>query len=206
MRCRPTAAGTPAGWRRPRSEVRGIRVQPVMGVRHLLVCDRASSPPQPSTALTTFHDYRSASRTYVRILRELRHASRRLARHAHRHVGGVRDAFRRADHRCRPARPPSASCPRWGDGSTRAAAALAAEIAHRSRHELGHDGLAQRLGARTPQILVQRVTGATAREAQTLVRVGSLVAPRRRRMPVAGLRCRARRRRRQGTVAGRGRA
>ncbi len=57
-----------------------------------------------------------------------------------------------------------------------AMAALAAEVAHRSRVELGHDGLAQRLGARTPQILVQRITGATAREAQTLVRVGSLVA------------------------------
>jgi hypothetical protein len=55
-------------------------------------------------------------------------------------------------------------------------AALAAEVAHRSRHELGHDGLAQRLGARTPQILIQRVTGATAGEARTLVRVGSIVA------------------------------
>jgi hypothetical protein len=57
-----------------------------------------------------------------------------------------------------------------------ASASFAAEIAHRSRRELGHDGLAQRLGARTPQILVQRVTGATAREAQTLVRVGSMIA------------------------------
>jgi hypothetical protein len=59
-------------------------------------------------------------------------------------------------------------------GST--SASVAAEVAHRSRRELGSDGLAQRLGARTPQILVQRVTGATAREAQTLVRVGVMVA------------------------------
>jgi len=58
-----------------------------------------------------------------------------------------------------------------------AAARIAAEIAHRSRRELGYDGLAQRLGARTPELLVQQVTGATAREAQTLVRVGSSLAP-----------------------------
>ena len=32
-----------------------------------------------------------------------------------------------------------------------AAASVAAAVAYRSRHELGHDGLAQRLGARTPQ-------------------------------------------------------
>ncbi|MEO5919697.1 MAG: DUF222 domain-containing protein [Pseudolysinimonas sp.] len=57
-----------------------------------------------------------------------------------------------------------------------AAAGVAAEIAHRSRRELGSAGLAQRLGARTPERLVQRVTGSTAREAQTMVRVGTLVA------------------------------
>ena len=57
-----------------------------------------------------------------------------------------------------------------------AAAALAGEVAFRSRRELGNDGLAQRLGARTPDRLVQRITGATIREAQTMVRVGSLVA------------------------------
>ena len=57
-----------------------------------------------------------------------------------------------------------------------AAAVIAAEIAHRSRRELGYDGLAQRLGARTPELLVQQVTGSSAREAQVLVRVGSFVA------------------------------
>ncbi len=56
------------------------------------------------------------------------------------------------------------------------AATLAAELARRSRPELGHDGLAQRLGARTPEKLVQHVTGSTAREAGTLVRVGGLMA------------------------------
>ena len=53
------------------------------------------------------------------------------------------------------------------------AAALAAEVAHRSRPELGYDGLAVRLGARTPAILVQQVTGVSAREANALVRVGA---------------------------------
>lgn len=55
------------------------------------------------------------------------------------------------------------------------AAALAAEIDRRSRPELGHEGLAQRLGARTPQRLVQQLTGSTAREASTLVRVGAFM-------------------------------
>ena len=58
---------------------------------------------------------------------------------------------------------------------TAASAALAAEVRHRSRPELGHDGLAQRLGARTPENLVQRVTGATKAQATTLVRIGSLL-------------------------------
>ena len=39
------------------------------------------------------------------------------------------------------------------------AAAVAAEIQHRSRPELGHSGLAQKLGARTPERLVQQLTG-----------------------------------------------
>ncbi len=55
------------------------------------------------------------------------------------------------------------------------AAALAAEIQHRSRPELGHSGLAQRLGARTGERLVQQLTGSTSREASTLVRVGALM-------------------------------
>jgi hypothetical protein len=54
------------------------------------------------------------------------------------------------------------------------AAVLAAEIGRRSRRELGHDGLAQRLGARTPERLVQQLTGSSARDASTMVRVGSL--------------------------------
>mgnify|MGYP001191499580 CR=1 FL=1 len=56
-----------------------------------------------------------------------------------------------------------------------AAAAVAAEIAHRSRHDLGHAGLAQRLGTRTPERLIQRLTGATARDAAAMVRVGALL-------------------------------
>ena len=57
-----------------------------------------------------------------------------------------------------------------------ASAAVAAEVARRSHFSLGHGGLAQRLGARTPQALVQRLTGSTAREAAALVRVGALLA------------------------------
>ena len=53
------------------------------------------------------------------------------------------------------------------------AAVIAAEVYRRSRPELGHDGLAQRLGARTPAILVQHLTGTTAREATMLVRAGT---------------------------------
>jgi hypothetical protein len=56
-----------------------------------------------------------------------------------------------------------------------AAASVAAAVAYRSRHELGHDGLAQRLGARTPQKLVQTLTGGSARDAAALMRVGSLL-------------------------------
>ncbi len=57
-----------------------------------------------------------------------------------------------------------------------ASAAFAAEVMRRSLPEFGGDGLAQRLGARTPEKLVQRVTGISAREAGTLVRVGGLMA------------------------------
>ena len=55
-----------------------------------------------------------------------------------------------------------------------AASRVAAEIAQRSRPELGYDGLAQRLGARTPAHLVQRITGASAHEAGALVRAGTM--------------------------------
>ncbi len=57
-----------------------------------------------------------------------------------------------------------------------AAASLAAEIAHRSRRELGYTGLAQRLGARSPEVLVQTVTGTNASTARRLVSVGTMVA------------------------------
>ncbi len=56
------------------------------------------------------------------------------------------------------------------------AAAVAAEIAHRSRRELGNDGLAQSRGMRTPENLVAQVTGLSTRDARTLVTVGTLVA------------------------------
>lgn len=56
-----------------------------------------------------------------------------------------------------------------------AAALVAAEIGHRSRPELGYSGLAQSRGARTPELLVQQLTGSNAREARTLVRVGAIM-------------------------------
>ena len=56
-----------------------------------------------------------------------------------------------------------------------ATAVYAAEIARRSARDLGHGGLAQRHGARTPEIFVQQVTGANAREAVSLVRVGTMM-------------------------------
>ncbi len=56
------------------------------------------------------------------------------------------------------------------------AASVAAEIRHRSRRELGHDGLAQRLGARTPEKLVQTLTGSSLRDAQTFIRVGEVLS------------------------------
>ena len=67
------------------------------------------------------------------------------------------------------------------------AAALAAEIEHRSRRELGHAGLAQRLGARTPERLVQQLTGSTSREASTMVRVGALMVSSAPQLPAAQL-------------------
>ena len=56
-----------------------------------------------------------------------------------------------------------------------AASLVAGEIAHRSRRELGYDGLAQRTGHRTPEKLVQHTTGSTARDAVSLVSIGGLV-------------------------------
>ncbi|CAN5463012.1 HNH endonuclease signature motif containing protein [soil metagenome] len=53
-------------------------------------------------------------------------------------------------------------------------ASLAGELLRRSDPQLGHDGLAQKLGHRTPQKLIQATTGGTSREAAQAVRVGGL--------------------------------
>ncbi len=55
------------------------------------------------------------------------------------------------------------------------AATIAGEIARRSKHELGGSGLAQRKGARTPELLIQRLSGTSGRDARTLVRVGEMM-------------------------------
>lgn len=54
-------------------------------------------------------------------------------------------------------------------------ASFAAEVKHRSRPEAGFSGLAQRLGARTPENLVQELAGTSKREAGAMVRVGELL-------------------------------
>ena len=54
-------------------------------------------------------------------------------------------------------------------------ASVAGEIAHRSRRELGHSGLAQSHGQRTPEALIAQVTGGSTREARTLVKAGELL-------------------------------
>lgn len=55
------------------------------------------------------------------------------------------------------------------------AAVLAGETVRRSAVDAGLGGLARRQGFRTPEALVRGVTGSTAREATTLVRVGSML-------------------------------
>ena len=68
------------------------------------------------------------------------------------------------------------------------AAAVAGEIAHRSRRELGHGGLAASRGQRSVEGLISHLTGGSAREARTLVQAGELmptVAPRASAPPVA---------------------
>lgn len=57
-----------------------------------------------------------------------------------------------------------------------ASSALAAEIALRSRPELGYDGLSQKMGARTPDKLVQKLTGVGGATARRMVRVGVLTS------------------------------
>lgn len=54
-------------------------------------------------------------------------------------------------------------------------AALAGEIAHRSRRELGHRGLAASRGQRTAEGLISQLTGRSVREARTLVKAGELL-------------------------------
>lgn len=58
--------------------------------------------------------------------------------------------------------------------AARHAAALAGELARRSAPELGYAGLARSAGHRTPEAMVQQVTGVSAPEASRLVAVGSL--------------------------------
>lgn len=55
------------------------------------------------------------------------------------------------------------------------AAVVAAEIAQRSRGELGHTGLAATHGRRTPEELISTLAGTSIREARTLVRAGALL-------------------------------
>jgi hypothetical protein len=49
---------------------------------------------------------------------------------------------------------------------------LSAEIARRSSHELGYDGLARRSGSPTPAIFIQSMTGSSIEEATKLARLG----------------------------------
>ncbi len=53
---------------------------------------------------------------------------------------------------------------------------VASEIGRRSRREFGYDGLAQRQGFRTPEALIQSITGTSRADAATLVRIGTMVA------------------------------
>lgn len=55
-------------------------------------------------------------------------------------------------------------------------ALIAGELARRSRPELAHDGLAQRLGRRTAEELVRVTTGESRRDAATAVNAGLLLA------------------------------
>ena len=64
-------------------------------------------------------------------------------------------------------------------------AVVSAEIDHRSRRELGADGLAQTHGLRSGEALVQQISGLTAGEARSLVRVGTFVSNQSRPDPVA---------------------
>lgn len=54
-------------------------------------------------------------------------------------------------------------------------ARIAAEIARRSARENGRGGLASRLGDRSPEDLLQRITGGTTREVRAMIQVGRLM-------------------------------
>ena len=56
------------------------------------------------------------------------------------------------------------------------AALVAAEISRRSARDLGHAGLAQRLGHRTPEELVRVTTGSSRHDARIAVRAGGMLA------------------------------
>jgi hypothetical protein len=55
-------------------------------------------------------------------------------------------------------------------------ALVAARIADLSRPELGDSGLARKVGARTPEHLLQNITGVSSRDAHTLITVGAMLA------------------------------
>jgi hypothetical protein len=55
------------------------------------------------------------------------------------------------------------------------AAAFAGEIAHRSRRELGHAGLAQSNGLRSAEDLIAKVTAGSRRDAHTLVKAAEFL-------------------------------
>jgi hypothetical protein len=56
-----------------------------------------------------------------------------------------------------------------------AGAAIAGEVAHRSRPALGMAGLAQRTGFRTPERLLTQTTGATKQQVKTALAAGTLM-------------------------------
>jgi len=55
------------------------------------------------------------------------------------------------------------------------AASVAGEIAHRSRRELGHGGLAARQGMRSAEGLISQLTGTSSRDARSLVKAAELL-------------------------------
>lgn len=56
------------------------------------------------------------------------------------------------------------------------AGAVAAEISRRSRRDLGYAGLAQRQGFRTPEAMIQQLTGSTRADAVAVMNVGTMIA------------------------------